>query len=1071
MTEENLMKTYDKIRERAASGNTPATWRSVEELEDSPEFQDALKREFPSQEEKWVDPVSRRSFLQLMGASLALSGLAGCTGFTKPREHIFPYTNQPEQMVLGKALFFATAMPFMGYGYPILAESHEGRPTKIEGNPDHPDSMGSALGFVQASVLDLYDPDRAQLVTYLQEARDWGDLTVDLGNQLGSLQDGGAGLALLTGTVTSPTTADMISRLQEQYPNMRWVQWDPTGRDNIREGARLAFGEYVDTHYNFDNADVVLTLDSDFMVEGPAAVRNSKAFARRRRVQGNGDNLNRFYAVESTPTSTGTLADHKLLLKPSLVEAFARALAAELGVSAANSNPNPALAAHQDFLAAVVADLSAANGRAVVVAGADASPAVHALAHAINGALGSVGNVVTYSEPVEARPTNQLAELTDLTAALNAGQVNVLVVLDSNPVYSAPGDLNFGEAILKAPWRMCLSSHLDETAELCQWHVPKSHYLETWGDIRSSDGTVSIIQPLIAPLFNSRSEYDVIQTLLGESGKTAFNLIQDYWQARTAGNFEKAWRRAVHDGFIADTAAPVREVTASTEAAAFPQTPAAEGIEVAIRPDPSVQDGRFANNAWLQELPKPFTKLTWDNAVHMSLATAQKLGVTNEDVVTVEVNGRTIEGPVFITMGHAQDCITLHLGYGRRKSGRVAMQEESSIFTARGNMVGMPRTVGSLPRGMDVYQVWKSDQPRLGVAAKVTKVAGKTYPLACTQLHFSLDDNGFNPSENIPVFGKMFQPIADGPNVQPNARGIVRRGTVKDMQNFLAAEQEKQAAGDGEKAHKPHSYAENLWKGHLWEEEVDFYEGAWDYSKGYGWGMTVDQSVCNGCNACVIACQAENNIPIVGKLDVRKQREMHWMRIDQYYSGDIDNPTITNQPMMCQHCETAPCEVVCPVAATTHSPEGINEMTYNRCVGTRFCSNNCPYKVRRFNWFAYTRHVFASPLAKMVQNPDVTVRSRGVIEKCTFCVQRVNNARIEAENEGRPIRDGEIVVACEATCPTDAIVFGNVNDPNSRVSRIKAGTLNYGVLTDLNTKPRTTYLAVIKNPNPEIEEA
>lgn len=1069
MTENNSMIDYEKIREREAAGKTPAYWRSVDELADTPEFQERLKQEFPSQQEKWLDPVSRRNFLKVMGASLALSGLSGCTGFTKPREHIFPYTNQPENMVLGRPLYFASAVPFMGYGYPVLVESHEGRPTKIEGNPDHPDSKGSALAFVQASVLDLYDQDRATAVTYLQEPRDWSDLVPQLTTRLGELPEG-EGFALITETVTSPTVAGMLAKLQEKYPKMRWVQYDPAGRDNTREGALLAFGEYVDTHYAFENADVILTLDSDFMVQGPAAVRHSKAYASRRRVNKIDDGISRHYAVESYPTSTGSLSDHKLLLKPSLVDAFARAVAGELGIAAANSSPTPELAAYDQFIKAVAADLKAANGRAVVVPGEDATPAVHAIAHAINGAIGSVGQVVTYTEPVEARPTNQQAELVELTNALNAGEVKVLVVMNANPVYTAPADLNFGEAIRKASWRVCHSMHMDETAELCQWHVPAPHYLESWGDVRSSDGTVSIIQPLIAPLFNTKTEHEILQALSGESGKTSFDLVQEHWKAQTPDNFEKAWRRSVHDGFVVNTSANAKQVTAKADASAFPKAPATNGkIEVAIRLDPSVQDGRFANNAWLQEVPKPFSKVTWDNAVYMSLSTAQKLNVRNEDVVIVDVNGAKVEGPVYVIMGHAADSVTLHLGHGRTRGGRIAMQEEETIFTIHGNQVGIPKTVGTLPRGMNAYTLLNSKAPRMGLPAAITKVEGKTYPLSCTQLHFSMDDNGFDPANNIPVIGEMLAPIADGPNVQPNARGIVRRGTIQDLQKFTKAQAEK-AHGADDDHHTTHSYASDLWVGHLWDERVDFYDGAWDYSKGYGWGMAIDQSVCNGCNACVVACQAENNVPVVGKVDVRNQREMHWMRIDQYYSGDIDSPTVTNQPMLCQHCETAPCEVVCPVAATAHSPEGLNEMVYNRCVGTRFCSNNCPYKVRRFNWFYYTQNAFESPLAQMVQNPDVTVRTRGVMEKCTYCVQRINAARVDAENEGREIRDGEIVVACEATCPTDAIVFGNVNDPNTRVSKMKAGTLNYGVLTDLNTKPRTTYLAVITNPNPEIVE-
>ncbi len=1077
MTNNRSMIDYDKIRERAASGNGPGYWRSLEELADSPEFQDRLRQEFPSQEDKWVDPVTRRNFLKVMGASLALSGLAGCTGFTKPREKILPYTNQPEQMVLGKPLFFASAMPYQGYGYPVLVESHEGRPTKIEGNPDHPDSQGAALAFVQASVLDMYDPDRAQAVTYLQEPRDWTDFLSELNNKMGQLA-GGEGFALVTGTVTSPSLASQLQALQQKYPALRWVQYDAAGRDNVREGSRLAFGDYVETQYRLENADVVVGVDADFMVEGPGAVRNAKAFSSRRRVQSPDQAINRYYTIETSPTNSGTLADHKLLLKPSLVEAFARALAAELGVAGATAQVVEGLAKHNAFIKQVAADIKAAGARAVVIPGEDSNPTVHALAHAINGAIGAAGSTVVYTDPVEARPANQLAELRDLVAAMNAGQIKAIVITGVNPAYTAPADLKFAEALQKVEWRAAHGLHFNETAELCPWHIPAPHYLEAWGDARSYDGTVSIVQPLIAPLYTTRTEHEILQAIGGESGKTSYNVVQDYWkQQRGEANFDKMWRRSVHDGFIVDTSAKARPAAIAANVGGLPATPTIGGdIEIAIRPDPSVKDGQFANNAWLQELPKPFTKLTWDNAVYMSMATAQKLKVKTEEVVTLEANGISVRGPVLVVMGHAADSVTVFMGYGRRKGGRVAMDDADTegLFTARGASVGMPDKAGTLPRGIDAFQLLKSDVPRVGAPVTISRVAGEVYALSCTQLHFSLDNNGVEPAEDIPLVGALFQPMVEGEGTELANRGLVRRGTIQELKQFEA----DQAHGthgeeDGHSAdgHTSETYAAHLWSGHLPPEKLDFYEGAWDYSKGYGWGMTIDQGVCNGCNACVIACQAENNIPVVGKKEVRTQREMHWLRIDQYYSGDIDSPTITNQPLPCMHCETAPCEVVCPVAATAHTPEGLNDMAYNRCVGTRFCSNNCPYKVRRFNWFFYTQHAYESPLAKMVQNPDVTVRSRGVMEKCTYCVQRINSARIEAENESRPIRDGDIVTACEATCPTDAIVFGNINDPNSRVSRLKAGMLNYGLLTDMNTKPRTTYLAVINNPNPEIEEA
>jgi len=808
MTDNNSMIDYNKIRQSIAAGSGPEYWRSLDELANSPDFQARLKQEFPSQESRWVDPVTRRSFLKVMGASLALTGLAGCTGFSKPREHILPYTNQPENMVPGKALFFASAMPYLGYGYPVLVESHEGRPTKIEGNPEHPDSLGAALSHVQASVLDMYDPDRAQMATYLQEPRDWTDFSTELTNKLAEVGGQGEGFVLLTETITSPSIGDQVQALLKKYPGLRWVQYDPAARDNVREGARLAFGEYVDHVYKLENADVIVSLDADFMVEGPTAVRNAKAFASRRRLLSAEKGINRFYAVESHPTNSGSLADHRVLLKPSLIEAFARQLAAGLGVAGAGAQDNPAIAKQNKALQAMVADLKAANGRAVVIAGEDASPAVHALAHAMNAALGAAGNTVNYIEPVEVKPTNQLEDLKALVADMNAGKVKAIVVMGANPVYNAPADLKFADALKRVPWRAVHSMYFDETALLCQWHIPAPHYLEAWGDVRSGDGTVSIVQPLIAPLYATRTQHELLQLLSGEAGKTSFNVVQDYWKKqRGEADFDKFWRRSVHDGFIAETSAKAKQVTAKTDAAAFPASPAPAGeIELALRKDPTVHDGRFANNAWLQELPKPFSKVTWDNAVYMSMSTAQKLKVANEDVVKVSANGATVEGPVFVVMGHAADCITVHLGYGRTHGGRVAMEEDdhNEFFKAHGNQVGIPRTVGTRPRGMDAYKLWKSDVPRVGAPVKVEATGGK-YQLSCTQLHFSLDDNGVNPGKDIPVIGELFEPITNGAGTQLGKRGLVRRGTLADLRQFEELEKNKAASKEhGHEGHDDH---------------------------------------------------------------------------------------------------------------------------------------------------------------------------------------------------------------------------------------------------------------------------
>lgn len=1070
---------YDKIRERFESGNGNAYWRGLEDLANSSEFQEKVSKEFPGQEDRWTDPVARRTFLQVMGASLALSGLAGCTGFSKPKEHILPYLKQPEHMVLGKALYFATAAVLNGYGYPVLVESHEGRPTKIEGNPESAASLGAAFAWMQATILDMYDPDRSQTTTYLNEPRDWSEFVTEIQKAVSQLPNGGEGFAILTETITSPALADQINKVLAKYPGAQWVQYDPAGYESVREGARLAFGEYVETVYDFSVADIVLSLDADFMVDGPGALRYARQFTNRRRVTSSDDTMNRYYAIESSPTMSGTLADHRKTFKPSAIEGVARAIAAKLGVEGAGTVSEEVESSRQ-FIDTLVADLQAANGKALVVAGAYQTPAVHSLVHAINSKLGAVGITVRYTEPVEARPTNQTAELKNLVQAMNEGRVSALAILGGNPVYSAPADLNFKDALKKVKFSVHNSEYQDETSEYCAWHVAAPHYLESWGDVRAFDGTVSIVQPLIAPLFNSHSAFEILTAVEGSGVKSSFEQLQKFWKERWGGEFDKAWRKALHDGFIADSAATPKNVTAKTDAASFPTSEPVQGIEVSILPDPSVFDGRYANNAWLQELPKPFTKLTWDNSVLMSLKTAHKLGVKNEDVVKLTVNGVSVEGPVYITMGHSHDAVTVHLGYGRTRSGRVAMTEDESFFTPRGKRLGIVDFVGTKPRGFNVYSLVKSDTNRVGLAAKIERT-GKTYELASTQIHFSLDDNDVRPDRDIPVVGEAFNSFNTEYSELKN-RGIIRRGTLEEFKKHEITQKhkaEEHAAhandghddhGHGHDDHTTKTFAAAIGIPHHPHPDNDLYRGSWDYSQGYAWGMAIDTSSCNGCNACVVACQSENNIPVVGKTEIRRQHEMHWIRIDQYYSGNIDNPVVTNQPLPCMHCENAPCEVVCPVAATVHSDEGLNDMVYNRCVGTRFCSNNCPYKVRRFNWFWYTEHMFKSPLVKMVNNPDVTVRTRGVMEKCTFCVQRINSARIEANNENRSIRDGEIVTACEATCPTNAIVFGNINDKDSRVAKLKASSLNYGLLTELNTKPRTSYLVALSNPNPEIKE-
>jgi MoCo/4Fe-4S cofactor protein with predicted Tat translocation signal len=981
------------VRTRLQAATGPEYWRSLDELAGTPEFQELLHREFPQGASELLDPVSRRTFVKLMGASLALAGVTACT--RQPAEKIVPYVRQPEEIVPGKPLYFATAMPLAGYATPLLVESHEGRPTKVEGNPDHPVNRGSTDVFAQASILGLYDPDRSRTLTDRGEIKPWGVFLSALKAAVEAKRAlGGDGIRLLTGSVTSPTLADQLRQLLAEFPAIKWHQWEPAGRDEAREGARLAFGEHVDVHYRLDRAQVIVALDADLLASGPHSLRYAREFAEGRRVTGGRREMNRLYAVEPTPSATGTIADHRLPLQAGAIGPFALALAAALGVPGASAgSAAPEVAS---WIAPLARDLQRHRGASVVVVG-DAQPAaVHAVAHAINQALGNIGETVVGTDSVEASPTDQLASLRALARDMEAGKVDTLVILESNPVYTAPVDLKFGDRLAKVPLRIHLGLHGDETAALCHWHIPAAHDLESWGDARAADGTVSIVQPLIAPLYGGRSAHEMLGAMVSaQAGQSGYDIVRAYWQQRTGlsgAPFDKFWRKALHDGLVPGTAAPARAVSARpVDAAAL--GPAGKGLEVVFRADPSVHDGRFANNGWLQELPKPHTKLTWDNAALMSPGTALKLGVKSEQVVEIGYRGRTLKAPVWVLPGQAPDSVTLHLGYGRTRAGRV------------GNGAGF-----------NAYAIRTSEAPWSdhGVSVRPT---GERYALATAQNQQAMEGRAIVRSASLEQF--------------------------KDKPDFA------------------HHLAEAPKKSFTLYPEVEY--------KGYAWGMTIDLNTCTGCNACVVACQAENNIPVVGKTEVGRGHKMHWLRVDRYYTGDPERPTAYNQPVPCMQCENAPCEVVCPVAATSHSPEGLNDMTYNRCVGTRYCSNNCPYKVRRFNFLLYQD--WETPTLKMLRNPDVSVRSRGVMEKCTYCVQRINTAKIEAEKDGRPVRDGEIVTACEASCPSQAIVFGNINDRNSRVAKLKAEPLNYGVLEELNTRPRTTYLAAVRNLNPEMPTA
>jgi molybdopterin-containing oxidoreductase family iron-sulfur binding subunit len=960
------------IRAKLAGVEGPKYWQSLEELAETEGFQDFLFREFPRQASEWEDDEpGRRKFLKLMGASLALAGLSACT--RQPNEQIMPYVRAPEEVIPGKPLFFATAMPLSGVATGLLVESHMGRPTKIEGNPEHPASLGSSDAFCQASVLSLYDPDRSQTVTHYGEITSWNSF---LGQFRQAVADQkakkGAGLRILTETVTSPSLVAQIRAWLKDFPAAKWHQYEPAGAHAARAGAKLAFGEPVNTYYRVENAKVILSLDSDFLTSGPGSVRYARA-------RGTGSGM-RLYAAESTPTLTGAKADHRFPMRASEIQSFAADVAKQLSGSAGKAP------------AALIADLKNNSGACLVIPGEHQPPAVHALAHAMNQTLGNVGKTVIHTEPLEAEPVDQIESLRDLIRDMDSGAVEMLVILEANPVYTSPADLPFAEKFAKVKLRVRLGLYDDETSELCHWHIPAAHYLETWGDTRAYDGTVTIQQPLIAPLYRGKSAQEMLALFSDQPERSSYDIVKGYWQERKPSpDFEAWWRKSVHDGIVPGTAAAVKNVSAKV--GQVPDLPSVNGLEIIFRPDPTIYDGRFANNGWLQELPKPLTKLSWDNAALISPATAQRLQLENMAVIELQYNGRTVKAPVWIMPGHAADSITVHLGYGRKRAGRVAHEA-----------------------GFNAYSLRTSGAPWFGSGLQIRKTGG-VYPLATTQHHWRME--GRNP---------------------------VRAGTIAEYKTDPDFVQKMEELPPKTLTLYP---------------EVKY--------EGYAWGMAIDLSACTGCNACVVACQAENNIPVVGKDQVERGREMQWIRIDRYYEGDLDHPATYHQPVPCMHCENAPCELVCPVAATNHSSEGLNDMVYNRCVGTRYCSNNCPYKVRRFNFLLYSD--WETESLKLQKNPDVTVRSRGVMEKCTYCVQRINEAKIDAEKEDRPVRDGEIVTACQQSCPSQAIIFGNINDKESRVAKWKAQELNYSLLGDLNTRPRTTYLASLRNPNPEVEKA
>jgi MoCo/4Fe-4S cofactor protein with predicted Tat translocation signal len=988
----------------------PRFWRSLDELADTPEFRAAVEREFPSAAQEWVDPVSRRGFLKIMGASMALAGLAGCT--KQPDEPIYPYVKPPEDLILGKPNYFATAHPFATGAVPLLVKSDQYRPIKVDGNPEHVYAQGKSDPFSQATLLELYDPDRSQHAMYRGENREWAEFAEALRDKAAASKDG-TGMYFLTTTITSPTLARQWGEVEKAYPKAKLVQYDPAL-------AGTAPAERASVQYSLSDADVIVSLDADFLSGAafPGFHKLVREYAQRRK---DPDKLNRLYAIESTPTTTGMKAEHRLGLRASEIPAFAAELAKAVGVGGVDAPAYPWTDEQRKFLAALAKDLKGSAGKCVVIPGLYQDISVEALAMAMNAALGNVGKTVLIpAETVNPLPAkSQVEDLKALVADLSAGKVDWLIILNANPVYSSPADLDFADAVDKAKIIAHLGSHVDETGQIAHWHIPAAHYLESWSDARAYDGTVSIVQPMIDPLYGGRSAHEVLQTLLNEPNLSAYEAVRETWRSTIKGDFEAGWRKALHAGWIDGTAFAANGGAPKSGSLRVPAPNPKDAIEIIFRPDPNVYDGRWANVGWLQELPKPITSLSWDNAAIVSGATLTRLNLEEDDILEITVDGRKVNAPVIVAPGHPDNSITAYLGYGRQAAGRVGSGY-----------------------GFNAYGIRASDAP-FYTTGSIKKVDGK-WGIAITKSHYQ-DHRAANLSSEGNKNESLEAVEALGP------RGVIRYATLKE---FKA---EPNFANEGETHEQTHMGTSMF--------------PNWEYKEN-AWGMAIDMASCTGCNACIVSCYAENNIAVVGKQQVRIGRNMQWIRIDTYFEGDLAAPKGFFQPMMCQQCENAPCEQVCPVGATVHSTEGLNMMVYNRCVGTRYCSNNCPYKVRRFNFLLYSGDQFGwdDPTRALARNPDVSVRSRGVMEKCSYCVQRITAARIEADKENRAIRDGEIMTACQQACPASAITFGNINDPGSRVKKLRDDQRSYQLLADLNTRPRTKYTAIVLNPNEDLEE-
>jgi len=977
-----------------------------------------------------AEDLGRRRFLKLVAASAALASSA-CKG--PPAETIVPYVSMPEREVPGQPLFYASAFVRRGYAHGVLVETNGGRPTKVEGNPDHPVDAGATDVFTQASILQMWDPDRSQTVQQGSEISTWSAFEAALeARRAHFARDGGAGLRILIGPSTSPTLARQLAEVLARYPNARWLGYDPLHDDGAHAATQLAFGRALDPVYRLDRVDALLTLDADLFGGMPGAIQSARGFTARRRLGANaaaGKGMNRLYAMESTPTLTGAYADERLARSPQAIEAALWRIAAQVGAISGGTSGAAATGAADSldarWEASAAKALREAHGRALVVAGPTLSRASRALVHLLNQKLGAEDSAVSYIEPVLLGAPNHLDAISSLAEDMHAGRVDTLLMLDTNPVYNAPADLRFLDALRRVPFSAHLGLYRDESAHAALWHLPLAHNYEAWSDARAHDGSASIVQPLIAPLYEGRSVHAVL-ALLDEGGtRDGHAIVRATWRQGNDGRadksnpgarygqdigtnpaisddpgFDRTWQDTLRRGLVADNAAqPVKVGAAALPSTPVPATvaaPPAQLVAIFAR-DPAVDAGEFANNGWLQELPRPLTSLTWDNAALIGPRTANEAHLRSGDRIRLHAASDTstqpgrggLVVPVLVMEEHAEGVITLPLGYGRTAAGGVGTGVGFDAYPLR------------------TRAAWTAPLP-----VRMERAAGRH--------DFVLRQH----------------------DVDMHGRPIVEVSELDGLDGRLET-------GKGREPPQPTLYPEH-------KNDPDSYR----------WGMAIDLNACIGCGTCTIACQAENNIPVVGKEEVARGRIMHWIRVDRYRIGAGAKGRTLFQPVPCMHCEHAPCEEVCPVGATMHDEEGLNVQVYNRCVGTRFCSNNCPYKVRRFNFLQYSNEKVES--LKALQNPEVTVRHRGVMEKCTFCLQRITRARIDAEKRGSRIADGELVTACQQACPTSAIRFGDLNDPRADVVAAKAVKLDYVLLEELNTRPRTSYTTRVLNPDPEL---